>query len=255
MRRAPRSFTASLLLAACVAAPGLAASETALPGQQPTEEQLAERLRQAEKQLAEMRARLAEKDSQTARWDNVRSLYERALAQAPALANRPRLGVTIDTSSEDGAKLLDVLPSGPAFEAGLRAGDVVTHVDGETLEGGDDESPGQRLIQLVREAEGENMELRYERRGKTLLFVSHALQTVEEFCDTAYLIHKGKLVETGAPDEVILKYIRNYMGEGGYLYTQEFGTRRAELGPGRLRVPERVRPGAALRPFAYVHPS
>jgi len=70
----------------------------------------------------------------------------------------------------------------------------------------------------------------FQKRGKTLLFVSHALQTVEEFCHEAILIHHGNMVARGEPQDVILKYIRDYMGEGGYLYTQEFGTRRAEFG-------------------------
>ena len=72
----------------------------------------------------------------------------------------------------------------------------------------------------------------FQKKGKTLLLVSHALQTVEEFCDEAFLIHKGALVARGDPAEVILQYIRQYMGEGGYLYTQEFGTREVEFGGG-----------------------
>lgn len=74
----------------------------------------------------------------------------------------------------------------------------------------------------------------FQKRGKTLLFVSHALQTVEEFCHEAFLIHRGRLVERGDPGDVILKFIRAYMGEGGGLYTQEFGTRAVEFGAVRL---------------------
>ena len=75
----------------------------------------------------------------------------------------------------------------------------------------------------------------FQRQGKTLMFVSHALQTVEEFCDEAFLIHHGNLVARGDPAEVILQYIRAYMGEGGYLYTQEFGTREVEMTDVKLR--------------------
>ncbi len=75
----------------------------------------------------------------------------------------------------------------------------------------------------------------FQRKGKTLLFVSHALQTVEEFCDEAFLIHHGRLVSRGAPPDVMLTYIKSYMGEGGYLYTQEFGTRDVEFADVRLR--------------------
>ena len=75
----------------------------------------------------------------------------------------------------------------------------------------------------------------FQRKGKTILFVSHALQTVEEFCHEAFLIHQGKLVERGDPSEVILKYIRSYMGEGGQIQTQEYGTREAEIAGVTLR--------------------
>ena len=74
----------------------------------------------------------------------------------------------------------------------------------------------------------------FQKRGKTILFVSHALQTVEEFCHEAFLIHHGRLVERGDPGDVILKFIRAYMGEGGGLYTQEFGNRAVEFGAVRL---------------------
>jgi ABC-type polysaccharide/polyol phosphate transport system ATPase subunit len=69
----------------------------------------------------------------------------------------------------------------------------------------------------------------FQKRGKTLMFVSHALQTVEEFCDEAYLVYHGEMVRQGAPGEVILDMIRNYSGEGGGIYAQEFGTRELEF--------------------------
>jgi len=75
----------------------------------------------------------------------------------------------------------------------------------------------------------------FQRRGKTLLFVSHALQTVEDFCDEVFLIHHGKLVARGDPSYTILQYIRTYMGEGGYLYTQEFGSREVEITDVKMR--------------------
>ena len=68
-----------------------------------------------------------------------------------------------------------------------------------------------------------------QRRGRTLLFVSHALQTVEEFCHEVFLVHKGTIVARGEPAPTILRYIREFMGEGGPLFTQEFGTREAEI--------------------------
>lgn len=65
----------------------------------------------------------------------------------------------------------------------------------------------------------------FQKRGKTLMFVSHALQTVEEFCDEVFLIHHGEMVDRGPPAPVILNMIRNYSGEGGGIFAQEFGSR------------------------------
>lgn len=75
---------------------------------------------------------------------------------------------------------------------------------------------------------------KFQKKGKTLMFVSHALQTVEEFCDEAFLIYKGDLVKQGPPPEVILEMIRNYSGEGGTIYAQEFGSREVEMTGVRL---------------------
>ncbi len=74
----------------------------------------------------------------------------------------------------------------------------------------------------------------FQKRGKTLLFVSHSLETVEEFCHEALLIHRGQLVARGEPAEVIRKFIRNFMGERGGLHQTEYGTRAAEFGDVRL---------------------
>ncbi len=68
-----------------------------------------------------------------------------------------------------------------------------------------------------------------QRRNRTLLFVSHALQTVEEFCHEVLLVHRGSIVARGEPAPTILRYIREFMGEGGPVYTQEFGTREVEI--------------------------
>lgn len=74
----------------------------------------------------------------------------------------------------------------------------------------------------------------FQRRGKTLMIVSHALQTVEEFCGKVFLFHQGRLAAEGDPAETIYKYIRSFMGEGGGLLTQEYGTREIVIEDVRL---------------------
>ncbi|MBU4428670.1 MAG: ABC transporter ATP-binding protein, partial [Verrucomicrobia bacterium] len=69
----------------------------------------------------------------------------------------------------------------------------------------------------------------FQRRGKTLVIVSHALETVEKFCNRAFLLHQGRLVAQGEPPEVILTYLKSYMGEGSAVHTVEYGSRDAEI--------------------------
>jgi ABC-type polysaccharide/polyol phosphate transport system ATPase subunit len=42
--------------------------------------------------------------------------------------------------------------------------------------------------------------------GRTILFVTHDMSSVERFCDRAMLIEKGRLVEIGAPADIARQY-------------------------------------------------
>jgi len=44
--------------------------------------------------------------------------------------------------------------------------------------------------------------------GAAVLFVSHNLKVVAEFCDTCLLLEKGRMVATGKPEEVIATYLQ-----------------------------------------------
>ena len=72
------------------------------------------------------------------------------------------LGVsTGDTTGTSGAAVGDVVQGGPAATAGLRAGDVVTAIDGKPIEGSADlvaaiaaKSPGDSIVLTVRRGSG-----------------------------------------------------------------------------------------------------
>jgi ABC-type polysaccharide/polyol phosphate transport system ATPase subunit len=51
-----------------------------------------------------------------------------------------------------------------------------------------------------------NKILEFQKRGKTLVIVSHDPKTVSEICDKAILIEKGKIIEQGNPSVVAKKY-------------------------------------------------
>lgn len=121
-------------------------------------------------------------------------------ARAPRIAvfgdRRARLGITIrvaepSDSDADGAAVSDVLEGGPADDAGIRAGDVITHLDGRSLAEPlsaeqerdldlDGSVPAQRLLALARELEpGESVEVRYLRDGRPQTTVVEARELSE----------------------------------------------------------------------------
>ncbi len=48
--------------------------------------------------------------------------------------------------------------------------------------------------------------LEFQKKGKTLVIVSHDPKTVSEICDFAILIEKGKIIESGDPIKVAQRY-------------------------------------------------
>lgn len=71
-----------------------------------------------------------------------------------------------------------------------------------------------------------------ERAGKTIIFISHDLKSVEKLCDRALLVQQGRIVASGPPREVIAEYQQtgvNFVG-GKPPAIQSGGiTKRAEI--------------------------
>jgi S1-C subfamily serine protease len=79
--------------------------------------------------------------------------------------HRPRLGVVVESEPE-GARIVAVTPSGPADEAGLRTGDVITAVAGRSLTD-DSQPPSGLLVDAVKGLEeGETATVSYLRDGE-----------------------------------------------------------------------------------------
>ena len=87
---------------------------------------------------------------------------------------RARLGVIVNLQANEndsiGATLESVTPGGPAWKAGVRSGDVITRLDGQSLLGGDtkvgeDQSlPGLRLVELAAKFEpNDTISVEYQR--------------------------------------------------------------------------------------------
>jgi S1-C subfamily serine protease len=78
--------------------------------------------------------------------------------------DKPRLGVVVEPV-EEGVRVVAVTPGGPAEEAGIQSGDVITRIDGLDLTGGS-EAPHAVLVERVDELqEGDTPTLDYLREG------------------------------------------------------------------------------------------
>ena len=91
----------------------------------------------------------------------------------------------------------------------------------------------------------------FKREGKTLLIVSHDLDTITEVSDTVLLLDAGKIVNVGEPGQVVDQYKSLGFFKAGEVVIREWGTREAVitavrfLGAGGERV-ERITTGEPL---------
>jgi C-terminal processing protease CtpA/Prc len=128
-------------------------------------------MREAQKKLQEAARKMAEMEGRKAR--------EQARAFSVYFGRKARLGVVVNTHADPatdriGAALTAVTPGGPADEAGLRAGDIITKINGTPLvsarSGGDadESSPGLALIDAAGELEdGQKVTVEYRRGNET----------------------------------------------------------------------------------------
>jgi ABC-type glutathione transport system ATPase component len=52
----------------------------------------------------------------------------------------------------------------------------------------------------------------FKEKGKTLLFVSHDINSIARLCNSAILLHKGKIISNGIPKKVINEYSKIISG-------------------------------------------
>ncbi|HWP36563.1 MAG TPA: PDZ domain-containing protein [Gemmatimonadales bacterium] len=165
---------------ALAAAAPLVAQQGATQQQERERREVEERMRELRNEMRELERRLNEMDRRQGR--AVARAAPRVWSSGPFvtfMGNRARLGVTVRTERNPrvdsiGAELVGVTPGGPAEEAGLRSGDVITVFNGERLAGrypaaGERESePGRKLVDFARDLEdGDTVQVEYRRGGET----------------------------------------------------------------------------------------
>ena len=125
-----------------------------------------------EKQLKEARARLNDAAHDVA--DLSQQLYggDRQEELMRFVQGRPQgamLGINIEDAKgrDDGVEVVGVSPGGPAEQAGLKAGDIVVAMNGQSLRTTDGRDPSAQLVERMRSVEpGQTVNLDYLRDGQ-----------------------------------------------------------------------------------------
>lgn len=129
----------------------------------PRAETMEVQMREAEEQLAEAAARVAELSRSR--------LPEMARHFAGSM--HPVMGITIGANDDtdgpvEGVEVNGVTPGSAAADAGLRAGDVITSINGESFGAGNGESASRKLLDFMQGVEeGDALAVEYLRDGRT----------------------------------------------------------------------------------------
>ena len=129
------------------------------------EVELTVRLKEAEARMAAAARQIAEISSQ-------RMPRLAQIERSVEMANRPRIGVTIGAGNGDQAVegvLVDgVTPGSAADDAGMRAGDIITAINDESLSAASSNEANQRLLDFMLGAEeSDEFKLEYLRNGNS----------------------------------------------------------------------------------------
>ena len=86
----------------------------------------------------------------------------------------------------------------------------------------------------------------FQREGRTIVLVTHALDTVTEICDRAAMLHHGRLHAIGMPAEVVREMRHVLLGMADPGFVPEQGTREAEIVEVQIVRPDGSSHGAIL---------
>ena len=140
-----------------------AAAAEAASAAEAREEEIERKLFEAERRMAEAAREIAEMTRD--RLPEIERRFEFMTS------GRPRLGVNIGEERSDGpvegVKIVGVTPGTAADDAGLRAGDVITAINGESMSAESAREAGRMILDFMEGVEeGDILEIEYLRDGK-----------------------------------------------------------------------------------------
>ena len=131
-----------------------------------SEDEIARKLEQAERTMAEAARQIAELTS-----ERLPQLHEIERRIQIIGDDKPRLGVNIGDEESDGpvegVLILGVTPGSAAEDAGLRAGDIITAINGESMSAAESEAAIKLILDFMAGVEeGDILDVEYLRSGK-----------------------------------------------------------------------------------------
>jgi S1-C subfamily serine protease len=142
------------------------AAEAAQAAVESREAEVARKLEEAELKMAEAARQIAELTS-----ERLPQIHEMERRIEIINDGRPRLGVNIGEEKADGpvegVRIVGVTPGSAAEEAGLRAGDTITAINGESMSADASGDATRRVLDFMEGVEeGDILEVEYLREGK-----------------------------------------------------------------------------------------
>lgn len=128
------------------------------------EEEFAQRMREAEERLAEAAKQVAELSSKRLETFGDSGNY------AIEIMGKPRIGINIEGDEDDGpvqgVEVISVTPGSAADDAGLRSGDVISAVNGESMSAASSKAANHLLLDFMKGVEeGDELAVKYLRDG------------------------------------------------------------------------------------------
>jgi S1-C subfamily serine protease len=160
-----KSLLSLVILLSMTLTSGLASAQESAndPGEAGELEAAEARLEDARRRLEEAAREVANLSAQRA-GPRMRNVY---IARGFD-GTRPLLGLNID-DAEDGVRVVGVTPNGAADEAGVRSGDTIISIDGQSLTAGGAAAPTRRLFRHLAAVDvGDTVELTVIRDGEEL---------------------------------------------------------------------------------------
>ena len=158
------------LAVSLLAGPALAQQADAEPGVEQRQAELRQEQAEIEQRMREAEQRLAEAAQQIAELSAQQLPRVAEVTKQIHVDTRPRLGITIgddEPGAAAGVQIMGVSPGGAADDAGLRAGDTITAINGESMTADNASEANRKLLDFMSGVEeGDALKVDYLRNGK-----------------------------------------------------------------------------------------